>query len=145
MRFGVTGVAHALGGAGVVMMFVALSLLCGVAHPAAAVTGESISAYDTGIEVRADGELRVTETIRYDFGTNERHGILRKIPARFRYDDTRDRLYPIGAVDVTIDGGAKVPVEPSSEDGYEIFKIGDPHGTVTAHTPTPSNTPYAVR
>src|SRR2546423_11664915 len=63
--------------------------------PVLAAPSESISNYDTRVEVRADGSMRITETIAYDFGDNDKHGVLREIPARFRYDDSHDRVYPI--------------------------------------------------
>ncbi len=100
------------------------------AAPAWAAPGESITGYDTRMEVRADGTTRITETIAYDFGGNSRHGILRTIPVRFRYDDTHDRLYPIDALTVSRDGTA----EPSTQDtssGTLTIKIGDPNRTLT--------------
>jgi hypothetical protein len=30
----------------------------------------------------ADGQLAIGETIRYDFGAGQRHGVFRKIPVR---------------------------------------------------------------
>ena len=108
--------------------------------PAAAADSESITSYDTAIEVAADAQLRIVETIVYDFGANARHGILRKIPARFRYDDSHDRVYPIGAPATTVDG-SPVPVERSTANGYEQFRIGDPGRTLTGvHTYTISYT-----
>ena len=41
---------------------------------------ESIRRYDVAIDLHADGSLDVKETIDYDFGTAERHGIFRDIP-----------------------------------------------------------------
>ena len=40
--------------------------------------------YDVAIEIRADGSLRITEVIDYDFGQNQRHGIFRDVPTRLR-------------------------------------------------------------
>ena len=95
----------------------------GLALPgwAQAAAGESIRSYDTHIQVRSDGKMQVVETITYDFGGNQRHGIIRRIPARFRYDDRRDRLYAINGVTVTVDGRAAAD-ERSSANGEEIFK-----------------------
>src|SRR5581483_11781179 len=75
-----------------------------VSTPGAALPapGESIASYDTRIGVHADGTLDVTETIRYAFDA-PRHGIYRKIPTRYRFDDTRDRVYPVDDVHVTMD------------------------------------------
>jgi hypothetical protein len=112
-----------------VLAVVVAGVLIG-AGPAAAQSGESITSYDTRMDVAADGSLHVTETIGYDFDGNQKHGIIRKIPARFRYDDTHDRVYPISNVNVTMDD-TSVPTERSTGDGYETLKIGDPNHTIT--------------
>jgi hypothetical protein len=122
-----------LRGTGVVALLASAALLAG-APAALATSWESISIYDTRVEVQASGQMRITETIAYDFGSYARHGIIRKIPARFRYDDRHDRVYPIDGVTVTMDG-APVTFKRSSDSGYEIVKIGDPNHTITgAHT-----------
>ncbi|MEN3306118.1 MAG: hypothetical protein V7603_2320 [Micromonosporaceae bacterium] len=123
----------ALRAGGVLGVLVAGLLLLG-AGPAGAAPVESISSYDTRIQVDPDGVIRVTETIAYDFGSLSRHGIFRKIPDRFRYDDHRDRVYPITGVNVTMDGRT-AQVDRSAQGGYEVLKIGDPGRTVTgSHT-----------
>ncbi|MFR9778511.1 DUF2207 domain-containing protein [Micromonospora sp. MS34] len=115
---------------------VLLALLSG-ARPAAAAPGdtsESISAYDVRMDVHADGSVRVTETIRYDFAHEFRHGIFRRIPVRFRYDDTRDRVYPISGLQVTRDGEAE-PVQHTSEQQDDVLRVGDPDLVVSGtHT-----------
>jgi hypothetical protein len=116
------------------VVLAAVALLGAPAAPAYAPVGESIPSYDTRVEVRPDGTMRVRETITYDFGPQDRHGIFRRLPVRYRYDDTRDRVYPLSAVSVTMDG-RDVPVEQESEGGYEVLRIGDEDRTVTgAHT-----------
>jgi len=138
----VVGVIRMLRALGVVLLAVAVPLLAGPAAPAQAAPGESISRYDVRIEVRVDGQLFVEETIGYDFGRADRHGIVRRIPVRFRYDDTHDRIYPLDHVGVTMDG-APVRVDRSGADNQEVLKIGDPDRTVTgSHTYRIS---YAVR
>ena len=39
------------------------------------------------LRLEAGGTLLVSERIAYDFGTEQRHGILRDLPVRSRYDD----------------------------------------------------------
>src|SRR6266511_3090393 len=132
-----------LGAAGVVGVLATALILAGVATPAAAAPGESIASYDTRIQVSADGRMRIIETIVYDFGANSRHGLIRRIPATFRYDRTHDRVYPIDEVGVTMDGST-VPVERSAGDstdqavaavGAEVIddRLDDPHPPVGRH------------
>jgi uncharacterized protein (TIGR04222 family) len=120
--------------AGAIAVVAAVLLLAGPAGPAAASPDESIAGYDTQIAVRADGSMRVTERIAYDFGGNQRHGILRDIPVRFHYDSRHDRVYPISDIQVTVDA-KPVAVETSSSGSDEQLKIGDPEHTITGtHT-----------
>jgi hypothetical protein len=120
--------------AGAVAVLAGALLLGGAAQPAGAAPGESIPRYGTRIEVRVDGRMRVIETIGYDFGAERRHGIFRRIPVKFRYDKSRDRIYPIDDVKVTMDGSV-VPFDQSWDGGYQELKIGDPDHTITGkHT-----------
>ncbi len=97
---------------------------------------ETIHSYDVQIVVRADGSMRVTETIAYDFGPYERHGILRSIPTRLTYDDRYDRVYPLAVESVGATGGASADFDVSDEPGgITQIKIGDPDRTVSGeHT-----------
>jgi uncharacterized membrane protein YgcG len=103
-----------------------------LATPASAqVAGEEqISGYTVEIRPRADGSMLVSERIRYDFGGTARHGIVRDIDNRQRYDRGRNRVFPIRDVAVT------APTAPAqfvvSESGGEVhIRIGDPNRTVT--------------
>src|SRR5215470_10347902 len=76
---------------------------------------ERISSYDARIVIQHDGSVLVTERIIYDFGTDQRHGIIRVIPARLRYNDRYDRIYPIDVRSV----GADTP-----DHGYSVDSSG---------------------
>jgi hypothetical protein len=102
-----------------------LAGLLSVAAPAYAAEGESITSYDTRLDVQANGQILVTETIRYDFGTNQRHGIIRRIPVRTHYDAAHDRLYRIEGFAASRDGASE-SVSHLSGDRDEQFTIGDP-------------------
>jgi uncharacterized protein (TIGR04222 family) len=112
-------------------------------HPAGAETGERIPRYDVRLAVAADGSMRVTETIVYDFGPDRRHGIRRVIPTRQRYDKYRDRRYPVSGVTVQAAAGTPAHLEVSADGDDQVLRIGDPDRTVTGrHTYTLS---YTVR
>lgn len=72
-------------------MLAAAVLAVGV-HFAAQGGEERIVDFGARLEVEADGDLIVQGTITYDFGSEERHGILRDVPVRLRHDGTHDRL-----------------------------------------------------
>lgn len=101
-------------------------------------TGGNVERVNTmwvGAQVAADGSIRVTEVIDYDFGHPDttRHGVYRDLP-----DLIDDQEY--AKVAVTMDGH-RVPWEFDVGDYYEApdgrreiatrIKVGDPGGSVT--------------
>jgi hypothetical protein len=129
MLVGIRGAVKVIRTAGALAVLATGTLLVAAPRPALAAPAESITSYAVRLDVLADGRLSVTETILYDFGGNEKHGILRRIPDRFHYDSDSDRLYPIETVSVTKDGAGE-PVDVSSSGNEAVLKIGDPHKTV---------------
>jgi uncharacterized protein (TIGR04222 family) len=105
--------------------------LLGLAGPAGAQAGERILAFDVDIAVEADGDLVVTERIRYDFGGQERHGILRDIPVRYDYDSRYERVTPIDDVSVEAGPGTPDDLKVENTGRFERFRIGDPDRTIT--------------
>jgi len=97
--------------------------------------GERITSFNADITVRESGDLFVRETIVYDFGFQERHGILRSIPVRFRYDDEYDRVTPLDVVSVTTPGSDASAHFSLEGDGVRTIRIGDPDATISGvHT-----------
>jgi uncharacterized membrane protein len=117
---------------------VALAVAVVLAPPGAgaqAEASERIERYSVEMAVQEDGTLAVTETIDYQFGAEPHHGIYRDIPVRERYDDERDRRYPIDGVAVSSPTGAPAQTRVSDEGGTLRIRIGSPDETVTgAHT-----------
>jgi len=117
----------------VLVLVGALSLgAVGCPTPAVAGSFETIQSYDVEITVQPDGDLTIVETIDYDFGSEQRHGIFRDIPTRLHYDDTYDRLMPLRVDSVT--GSPGTPVGYSTGDagdGKTEIKIGDPDQLIT--------------
>lgn len=100
-------------------------LLLLLAGPAGAQSAEEvIHDYRVEIQILSDGDLRITETIDYDFGSQLRHGIFRTIPTRFPYDDVNDRVFPIE--DVKVQSDAPEDIEISEEGSLTTIRIGDP-------------------
>jgi uncharacterized membrane protein YgcG len=91
---------------------------------------ERIISYHARIVMQRDGSVLVTEQITYDFGSDQRHGIFRVIPVRFRYNGSYDRIYPVEMRSVYSDSaGGEYTVDRS---GSSVgIKIGDPNQTVT--------------
>jgi len=101
---------------------------------AGAAAGESIENYAVKIEVTETGLLHITETIVYNFGENQRHGIFRKIPKRDYLPNDKFQPYSVEVKDVSQDANpAKYTISNSGD--YLDLKIGSPDVTVSGtHT-----------
>jgi Predicted membrane protein (DUF2207) len=112
----------------VVAAGLALAVLTG---PARAQASEQILDYRVDLQIEADGSLVVTEQIAYDFGAEERHGIFRDVPVRFRYDDRHDRVYPLQVLEVSGSPGTPVQYTLEDADSKQRVRIGDPDQTIS--------------
>ena len=111
---------------------VGVMVLCTVVAAAAgAQASERIVEFDVTLTVSATGELEVREEITYDFGSNERHGLLRDIPVRFHYDDTYDRVYDLTVLEISSETAPDQFAREDAGGGYTRLRIGDPDTTIT--------------
>jgi uncharacterized membrane protein YgcG len=92
--------------------------------------GWVITSFHSQIAIAIDSALTVQEDIRVDFGAQQKHGIFRTIPLRYRYDDTHDRYYALEVVAVT-DGVKPITHTDSIDNDNYVIKIGDPNFLVT--------------
>lgn len=98
-------------------------------------SGEYIPSYTTNIQVQKDGKIGVSEEIVYDFGTDQRHGIFRKIPTDKTNAEGKTYRMDIDGISVTDENGASYPFGTSREGDELVLKIGDPDKTITGkHT-----------
>ncbi len=100
------------------------------ATPASADEGWVIDSFASTITIGADGTLAVQEDVRVDFGSLQKHGILRTIPIRYRYDAEHDRYLKV-TVDSVTDGARPVPYTTSNDGQTYTIKIGDPNVLVS--------------
>src|ERR1700730_10241537 len=92
--------------------------------------GWVITSFHSEIIIGADSRLAIQEDIQVDFGSQQKHGIFRTIPMRYRYDDTHDRYYDLAVSSVT-DGAQPVMYTTSVDNYNEVIKIGDPNVLVS--------------
>ncbi len=103
--------------------------------PIASVHAESIPSFDASIEIKKDGSYRVSETVVYDFGTSERHGMFRFIPFIRRNSEGKRFIMDIGDIRVTDDSDRPYRFSVSDEGEEKQIKIGEADKTVTGiHT-----------
>ncbi len=117
---------------------VAMALGIIVVDRASAQAGERIHRFEVTIRIASNGDIEVLESIDYDFGEAERHGILRDIPVRYHYDDRYDRVYELDVMEVTASGGASADYQVEDiEGGRKRIRVGDPDETISGrHTYT---------
>jgi uncharacterized membrane protein YgcG len=87
--------------------------------------GWVITSFHSEIAIGTDSALTVQEDIHVDFGSQQKHGIFRTIPLRYRYDESHDRYYTLEVVAVT-DGVKPVMHTDSIDNDNYVIKIGDP-------------------
>lgn len=95
------------------------------------VRADVIDSFAVTIHIQTDGSARVTEVIRYDFGTDEHHGIYRDIPAAYIDGDGNKQPVIIDSV-LVIDGKMSPIAFESFKNGDDLrLKIGDPDVLIT--------------
>ncbi|HWO72870.1 MAG TPA: DUF2207 domain-containing protein [Dehalococcoidia bacterium] len=113
------------------MRLLTMLLLVGLALPlavraASAQEAWEITSFDATYAVHPDGVFDVVEDIRVDFGSLERHGILRDVPVEYEYDADHRRVIELEVIGV--DDGTGRPLRYRLEDSgpYLRIRIGDP-------------------
>lgn len=103
-----------------------VAILLGGPIPAAfAQEDERILEFTIDVSIESDGDIRFVETILYDFGVQDRHGIFREIPVRDKLDSGKFWVHPISISSVSRDGVDEMYSE--SQNGlWASLRIGDP-------------------
>ena len=91
---------------------------------------EYIDDFQVEVEIKKDSSVRVTESISYNFGDMQRHGIYRDIPYRYF---ARGGKFTVGlkVLSVTDENGEKYNYEVSRQAGEVSVKIGEADQYVT--------------
>ena len=87
--------------------------------------GERVLSFASSAQVGQDGSLPVKETIEYQF-PEPRHGIVRSLVTRQRYDDAHERVFPLEVLSVTSPDGAPADYEVTTNGAVQEIRIGDP-------------------
>ena len=108
--------------------------------PAWAATPDSIDSMTADFRVSTAGQVHVTDTVVYRFGTaSGRHGITWTLLTREPYDDASDAVYTISNVAVSSpDASASVQrsTKKSGRNAWLTLRIGSPDRVVTTPTAT---------
>ena len=106
-----------------VLLFLALFFLL-PSITSAQTSNEQIEKFKVDITINKDSSVNVVETITYDFGDNERHGIFRFVPKTYFKDDLKYRTVITDFSVEDFDGKAINAEFSSFGDKFEV-KIGD--------------------
>lgn len=94
-------------------------------------TGWEITSFNSDIVLDRDTTVTVTETIKVDFGSLQKHGVFRTIPTSYRTQSNNTLNIRFHLFSVTDKNEKSIPVSSShSGDGVKL-KIGDPNRTVS--------------
>jgi uncharacterized membrane protein len=110
------------------ILTLAISLGLFIAFPAFA--QEQINSFDSKIQINSDATINVTETIKYNFGEAERHGIYRDIPIKYDREGNNFNLR-ISDISIADETGAPYNYEISYPGDNIDLKIGDANVLIT--------------
>ncbi len=94
-------------------------------------SSEKIEFFQSNITINLDGTINVQELIKYDFGTQQRHGIIRTIPLIKTNTDGEKLKMDLDVLRVLNEAGEEVKYSVDESNGELNIKIGDPNITVT--------------
>ena len=98
--------------------------------PARVSAEEVIKSFDSKITAFQNGEMTIIETITYDFGSDNRHGIFHFIPTFTKLKDAElYRISDIKFIDIKRDGKEEEYETDYDSNKVEV-KIGDPEKTI---------------
>lgn len=107
----------------------ALGLTLGFSPVAQAAGGEHIVSFTADYDLASDGSMGVTETIDWQFGPGEHHGIMRNITVRQGVSDPpgKFRAYEMSDVTASSPTGANTDVYVSDVGADSVIRLGSPN------------------
>lgn len=115
----------------VLSMLSAFLILLVPASTYAQANGERISSFISSIDISENGNAIVTETIEYQFGSNERRGIFRDIPTQYLVEGDQGYKLRVEVVSVLRNGAIEQYEIISENPNYQRLRIGDPDVYIT--------------
>ncbi len=95
------------------------------------VNAEEIKNFDSEININKDGSVDVRETIVYDFGDLERHGIFRTIPYIKTNNEGKKFQLEFSNFSLSDENNHSYEFKKITDGGNISLKIGDPDKTIT--------------
>ena len=90
-----------------------------------AVAAEKINSFESKITIQKDATVLVNETIVYDFGTAEKHGIFRDIPVIYENEERKKIKIDFQVLSIKDENGTSYQYKQSKKGEDLGIKIGD--------------------
>lgn len=103
-----------------------VSLALAFSHAVQAQASEQISSFKHSVIVDETSAATITETISYDFGSNQRRGIFRELPIRYYQTDEQGFELSIEVLSVLRDGAVEPYALENNSADFLTIRIGDP-------------------
>lgn len=114
------------------LFFLTLTILI---FPSISIAKEHIIKFNSDITLNHDSSINIIETIKYDFSVQDKHGIYRTIPIKYKTDIGTNRSIKISDISVTDEMGKEYNFTKSKSGKNLKIKIGDANKTITGiHT-----------
>ncbi len=96
---------------------------------------EHIARFSENITLNSDSSIDILETIKYDFSIQQKHGIFRTIPIKYKTDIGLNKSIKISNISIKDEIGNSYNFEKTKSGNYLKLKIGDAQKTITGiHT-----------
>ena len=105
--------------------------LIGVLFTTPALAAEKINSFKSDITVQKNADVLVTETVIYDFGNAEKHGIFRDIPIVYENEEGKKFKIDFQILSIKDEQGIAYQYQQSKKGENFSIKIGDPDKYVT--------------
>lgn len=97
----------------------------------ATVLAEKIDSFNSDVQINKDGTVTIEETIKYDFESLQRHGLVRELNFKIKNEDGKTYITNIAVISVTDEKGNEYNYSKSKAGSYIELKIGDANRLVT--------------
>ncbi len=92
---------------------------------------EKIDSFNSDVQINKDGTVDIVETIKYDFETSQKHGLLRNLYIKRTNQDGKTYITDIFVNSVTNENGQPYKYSTSKIGNYMELKVGDADKLIT--------------
>ena len=89
------------------------------------VFAERILDFNSDVKIQKEGTVEITETIKYDFESSQKHGLVREIIFKIKNQDNKTYIVDVEVLSVTDENGNPYNFSKSKKGNYLELKIGD--------------------